>query len=259
MKKKTWILLAVVALAFLALNGIKNLVVTQVARKAIAGVTQFDVRLKAVRVDLLRSRAIFKGLELRNPDTYPDPEAIHIQRFMVDFKWGKLLGDTVELKRVDLSIDRVAQISTPDQPDNLMLLNRNLQALKEKETSPGEAPGGEAPGDRPAPPAEEEKPEKDIRIENLNLYLGELHMRSYDAEGALKDEKTIEINHQYAYEDIQSIYKVTGQIVQDVTARVAPQLILNIAESFEESGGTEKIERDVKKMGDWLRKQFDPK
>lgn len=260
--KWLWILAAVIIFA-LALGLVKNRIVTGAVRAALEETTGFDVKLRSLRVSLLGSKVSIRGFQLRNPEEFPETEAIDISRFLVDFRWHRIFGHRVALKKVDLAFDKLVVVKNEEGDVNMQVLRKRIEE-KTKKTEPSRpsAPAPDTPSEpAPEPPATpaETAPQKEVTIDDLRVYLGEVVMKTYRHDTDEPQVQTITIDREYRFNDVKDIHKIIGQIAVDVTARTLPQIVEGMQKSFEEGGGGEKLERDLKKLGAWLQKNLDEK
>ncbi len=152
----------------------RNVIIKAVVEHGVRIVTGLPLEIETLEVGLARPVLDVRGLTLSNPPDFPDPVMAEVPEIYVRYDLPAILGGTLHLPEVRLHLKKFAVVRAADGRLNLDAL-KALQASASKE---GKAPG--RPEKRPpAKPAEEMA----LRIDSLDLKIGEVVSKDYSGAG----------------------------------------------------------------------------
>lgn len=207
--------------------------------------TGFNVDVEAVDFRIYRSRLQVKNLVLTNPPEFPHPEALAIRDLYIHYDWLSFFQKQVHVKKFSIDVNRIVMVKPQSRKSNLEVLAKiGEQRADEKDQAPAPKPPPPPPEKTDTPPAQkvEKKAGRSIKIDELNVKLGEVEVRQYREPG---DEPSI-INVQVNMD--RTMYGVTN--VQAVVRQLTSDVIVSSGASFLNP----KIKSAKDKSGDMLDK-----
>ena len=238
------ILLAVLVLA-------RNTLLKTAAQKAIEKNTGFGLAIDRISVGLVRPVFKLQGLELQNPEDFPEREAFLIKELLVRYDLPSFFGPEIHLPEVVLDIPKAIMVKKDDGESNIDRL-RTASGKKEKAETAGAA---DEPEENPTA-QDEEKPAKKIRIDRLHLVIGSVDVREYTKGVDKPKVKTYDINVDRVFTNVTDLKQIGLVISAEIVTQLAPKLIEDFNKAAE-SGEFDKAGKQFEKAAKDLKKSFE--
>lgn len=242
-------LLIVVALVLAALVLARNTLLKTAAQKAIEKATGFGLTIDHISVGLVRPVFKLQGLELQNPEDFPEQQAFLIKELLVRYDLPSFFSQEVHLPEVVLDIPKAVMVKKEDGESNI---DRLRASSAKKEIT---EPAGDQPKEEPASKAEE-KPAKKIRIDRLHLVIGSVEVHEYVKGSEKPKVKTYDINVDREFTNVTDLQQVGLAISGEILTRLAPKLIEEFNKAAE-SGEFDKAGKQLEKAAKDLKKSFE--
>src|SRR3546814_691585 len=155
-------LVAVVAIGVYVFLGSLNDIVKAAVEKAGSDLSQTDVRLDEVDIELASGKGALRGFRVTNPDGFSDGDAFRFDEVSVTLDLATVRSDPVVIEEVVIDGPVVVYELGPGGGSNLDTLNRNVQSKTAGQ-------GGASDGGSDTP---------NIVIENLYLRNGTMSLRA---------------------------------------------------------------------------------
>ena len=247
---KTFVkLLVVVAVLLAVLVAARNTLLKTAVQRAIEKSTGFGLSVDSISVGLLQPVFKLQGLELQNPEDFPEREAFLIKELLVRYDLPSFFGSEVHLPEVVLDIPKAVLVKKDDGESNI----DRLRSASEKKQ---EAAKAEGKTDEEAGSTTEEKPARKIRIDRLHLTIGSVDVHEYTKGVDKPTVKTYEINVDREFTDVTDLQQIGLAISVEIMTRLAPKLIDEFNKAAE-SGDFEKAGKQFEKAAKDLKKSFE--
>ena len=236
------ILLAVLVLA-------RNTLLKTAAQKAIEKNTGFGLAIDRISVGLVRPVFKLQGLELQNPEDFPEREAFLIKELLVRYDLPSFFGPEIHLPEVVLDIPKAIMVKKDDGESNI----DRLRSVSEKKQETAKAEGRT---DEEAGSTAEEKPARKIRIDRLHLTIGSVDIHEYTKGVDKPKVKTYDINVDRVFTNVTDLKQIGLVISAEIVTQLAPKLIEDFNKAAE-SGEFDKAGKQFEKAAKDLKKSFE--
>lgn len=260
--KKTLItVLVIVAVAMVALVGVRNVMLKKAALRLIEEQTGLRMEIDAFDVGVFKPTFEIRGLTLLNPPDFPEGEAFEIERFYVHYDLLSLFSDEVHFYEVEMRVPKIVVVQLENGETNMgrMTEQTDQQMRKRKRSGEEPAPRGEPEDDQPPPERapESRKEPKDFRIDTLTLALGEAEYRQY-VEGRTEPKiDRIELNQEQTFHDVTDPYQVANAVTMNMLQmRLSSEMQKLSEEHKEELDELGVTEDDLNKAQDVIKGFF---
>ncbi len=235
------------ALLYLGLLGVCNVVIHKSASTFFRRQTGFDVTFEHIHVGVIRPSIEITGLTLFNPADFEEREALFIRRAYIRYSPSLLFKREIHLREVVLDMPKLVVVKKADGEYNLGRLGKAVASKDEK-------PKGEAKP-KPAPAPGEAPPPRPLRIDTLTFKLGTAQMITHRRVGAPRT-RSIEMNIEKTFTDVTDLNAVAKKLTLDIVANEAEEIVVNVAEKLKKGGDVEKLDKAAKKLGERLNGMF---
>ena len=229
----------------------RNTLLKTAAQKAIEKNTGFGLTIDRISVGLVRPVFKLQGLELQNPEDFPEREAFLIKELLVRYELLSFFGPEIHLPEIVLDIPKAILVKKEDGESNIDRL-RAASGKKEKTETAGV---GDQPEKEPASKAEE-KPAKKIRIDRLHLIIGSVDVHEYTKGVEKPKVKTYDINVDRVFTNVTDLQQIGLVISAEIVTQLAPQLIDEYNKAVE-SGDFDKAGKQFEKAAKDLKKSIE--
>jgi len=223
---KLFILVLIVVLIF------HNWIATVAISKGLEASLGTEVKIDKVKIDILDTSAMIRGIEIKNPDGFPRGDLAYVPKIFADFEPASLFKGVIHFSKIELNFESMQVIRARDGRINIL----SLKVLEEAERKE----------DAPAPPRQEKErgeekpkaqmPQLDFRIDELVLTLG--GATYIDLTGPEPIEKTFDLGVKGAvYRDIRSTEDVVRIVVTTTMKRVGIAGLSGMLDEFAQDWG----------------------
>jgi uncharacterized protein involved in outer membrane biogenesis len=223
-----------------------------IARNIITkAVTQrgFGLELKNLHIALSPPGLEVEGLKLTNPPDFPEAGALEINKLKVSYDRKQSTKEEVRLPEVTFDLPSLTIVRKADGEVNFQ---RFAKQDKGEKPATAEAP---APQPKPQPPPEprEKQPAKKVRIDNLNIRLGTVCIRTYAQGEKEPREQKLAMNVDKKFTNVTNddFKKIGTQLMMEVLFKSSPDQLLDLGKDVAAKSGV-----DLKDAGNKLKGLF---
>lgn len=181
-----WLIGLVVLLVLLvALAGILSPLYGPMIIKKVVNKAGFEAEVDSFSVNPFTARVVIKGLEINNPDSFPDDTFLELAEFRGDARLFSLLGSEKQFEEIYVDIPEVGYVTNKDGVNNVKAFVDALQGGKKEQPK-------------------EEKPSEPLkyRIDKFTFKLGKIEVVNEKA--LVNKQRTINANINLEREDVTS-------------------------------------------------------
>ncbi|MDD4737142.1 MAG: hypothetical protein PHP44_13680 [Kiritimatiellae bacterium] len=246
MKKILIVLVALIAVAFIALFALKDTIVKSVAESLVYRSTGFQLTMESLEVSPFAQSLTIKGARLLNPSGFEEKEALEINELSIAVSLASIFSSRLHVREATVDIARITIVQKPDGSSNVDLLTERLESSSSDEKTPAEKPAEEhAKTEKTTPqPPKPEKSAKPFLINLLTLRMGEADYIQYTDDQPTPKKQTIVINKERTYKNITSIEQLTKDIFADVVLDQGVRALNDWAKENSDKLGVKKEEID---------------
>ena len=242
-------LLLVLILLFLGAVLARDRIATALIKKAVAK-TGFGLELKSLHVALAPLGLEVAGLKLTNPPDFPEAGALEISQLKLTYDRSASTKAEIRLPEVTLDLPSVVVVRKADGEVNFQRFSK-----KSKGNPPADGASEPQPQPTPAPqPAPENKAERKVRIDHMNIRLGTVLIRTYVQGEPAPQEQKFEMNIDKQYTDVtnDNIKQIFTQLVLEIMFKRPPEAVVGDLLNGKPGAG-DQVKDAAKQLGNQLK------
>ena len=237
---------AVLALVVLLVVGVvlaRDRIATKLITKAITE-KGFGVEFKNLHLGLMPPGLEIEGLKLTNPPDFPEAQALEIGKLKVSYDRSNSTKDETRLPEVTFDLVKLVIVRKSDGEVNFQRFSKESKSEQPALTT------------QPAPAPQEpqaKKEQKKVRIDQLNVRLGTILVRTYKPGEKEPQDQTFVMNVDRKYTDVTNdkFKEIRTQIMLEILFKQQPdQLVDGLLKASGKNGD------DLKKSAKQLGNQF---
>lgn len=244
------VIAALLALVFLLGDRIARTVLLEAIEKQ----TGFQADVGDISVGILRPYVRVRDLVLTNPPEFPHPDAVTLGELYARYHRLSLFRKEIHFDEIRIDVRRVVMVKPPHERSNLEVLGRVGEKKKADDsttTDPSSRPGSGSPSGDPSPEdASEQEPARSIKIDRLNIKLGEVEVRQYRDTGQEPSVTMVPVNLDRTMLDVTNMQAAVRQLTSEVVVKGGIALLTpTINEAGGQSGELiEKVKGQLKQL-----------
>ncbi len=246
------VLVLVVVGLVLARDSIARNIITKAVAK-----TGFGLELKNLHIALAPPGLEVEGLKLTNPPDFPEAGALEINKLKLSYDRKLSTKEEVRLPEVTFDLPSLVIVRKADGEVNFQRFAK--QGKGEKPAATG------TPEPQPAPPPAEpkaKKPAQKVRIDNLNIRLGTVCIRTYvQGEKEPREQKlAMNVDKKFTNVTNDDFKKIGTQLMMEVLFKSSPEQLLDLGKEAAAKSGVDLKEAGSKLKGllNSLKQQAQP-
>ena len=229
-------------------------IVTWAAKKIVTTKTGFGLDIRRLHISLLQPGLELEGLKLTNPADFPEPSALEIEKLKLSYNRAASTKQETRLPEVTLDLPTIVVVRKANG-------EVNFQRFAKQQQADTPAAGGE-PAPQPQPPAQpqptaEKKPPRQVRIDQLNIRLGTVYVRTYFQGEQQPREQKFVMNVDRKFENVtNNDFKNIGtQLFLQILFNTSPDALMNLGGGLLNGGQDfgQGVGQQVKITGDQLK------
>jgi uncharacterized protein involved in outer membrane biogenesis len=240
------VLVLVVVGLVLARDSIARSIITKAVAK-----TGFGLELKQLHIALAPPGVEVEGLKLTNPPDFPEAGALEINKLKVSYDRKASTKEEARLPEVTFDLPSLIIVRKADGEVNFQRF-----AKQAKGKSPAADQPEPQPQPQPTPPStpKEKKPAQKVRIDNLNIRLGTVCIRTYvQGEKEPREQKfTMNVDKKFTNVTNDDFKKIGTQLMLEIMFKAPPEQLLGDLMSGKPGAG-DKAKESVKQLGNQLK------
>jgi hypothetical protein len=239
--KKVLKICAVIAIVFLALNLVKNLVIQSILGSALSGAAHVPVSIGNTDAKIIASSIRLKNITVKNPKEFSDRQMIDMPQIYIDFDPAALFKGVAHFQEVRLDLKEVVVVKNRDGKVNIDAVKPTEDEKKKQKE--------EVARKKETKPKEKQKAPK-LQIDKLYLSIGRVLYKDYSGGGEPKIQ-TFDVNiKERLYTNIQNPSGVVSLIMLEVLTNTTLSRLVNLDPSIFRDGALGALSGSLGLVGD---------